>query len=301
VACDAGGKEMIAATKKTTCNYGQRMARVSKGHPCPVCGKLDWCLVAKDGNAAICARIESTKRIGDAGYLHILKDIKSARPKPITIKTDTNVPAEMSVLAEQYQQAMTAKRYSDISTALSVSEASLRRLCAGWDGSAYSFPMFDANGQIIGIRRRFPNGRKTCVMKSRNGLFLPDGLTGISPLLIVEGNSDAAAGLDIGFDCIGRPNCSGGVELVVRYVCKQQYHSIVVIPDNDSKLDGSNPGAVGGHRLAAALRLYCSDVRIVLPPANYNDLRAWKTAGLNRVVLLEIIRKTSPVKLEIRG
>ena len=44
--------------------------------PCPVCGKPDWCLVAEDGSAAICARIEegSVKRCGDAGWLHILRE-----------------------------------------------------------------------------------------------------------------------------------------------------------------------------------------------------------------------------------
>ena len=31
--------------------------RVNKAHPCPVCGRPDWCLLAEDGSAAICARI----------------------------------------------------------------------------------------------------------------------------------------------------------------------------------------------------------------------------------------------------
>ncbi|MGD0572293.1 MAG: hypothetical protein ABSB11_04665 [Sedimentisphaerales bacterium] len=230
-----------------------------------------------------------------------MKDTKSARPMSMTIKVDTVVPAEIPILAEQYQKAMTAERYRDISTALSVSEASLHSLRVGWDGSSYTFPMCDADGRIIGIRRRFPNGKKVCVTKSRNGLFLPDGLTGISPLLILEGNSDAAAGLDMGFDCIGRPNCSGGVDLIIRYVKKHQYQNIVIVADNDSKPDGSNPGAIGGHRLAAALRLYCPDIRVVLPPVEYNDLRAWKLAGLNQAKLLKIIKTTIALKLEIRG
>ena len=37
---------------------------------CPVCLKPDWCLIAKDGNACICARIQSNQRVGDAGWLH---------------------------------------------------------------------------------------------------------------------------------------------------------------------------------------------------------------------------------------
>ena len=46
--------------------------RVSRHNPCPVCTKPDWCLASEDGSVAICARIESEKRAGDAGWLHDL-------------------------------------------------------------------------------------------------------------------------------------------------------------------------------------------------------------------------------------
>ncbi len=48
--------------------------RVSKRSPCPVCGFPSWCLVSGDGRDAICARIESDIRVGDAGWLHILNE-----------------------------------------------------------------------------------------------------------------------------------------------------------------------------------------------------------------------------------
>jgi hypothetical protein len=41
---------------------------------CPICGKPDWCMVSADGQAVICARTESSKRVGEAGYLHLLSD-----------------------------------------------------------------------------------------------------------------------------------------------------------------------------------------------------------------------------------
>ena len=49
--------------------------RVSNARPCPVCHKPDWCLVAADGSAAICARVleGSVKRCGEAGWLHRLR------------------------------------------------------------------------------------------------------------------------------------------------------------------------------------------------------------------------------------
>ena len=57
--------------------------RVSKAKPCPVCGKPDWCLVTGpqgDSTAAICARVESPKRCGEAGWLHVLRDDGPAWP-----------------------------------------------------------------------------------------------------------------------------------------------------------------------------------------------------------------------------
>lgn len=55
--------------------------RVNREHPCPVCGRFDWCLIAADETAAICPRTESPKRAGDAGFLHRLTDA----PRPRTI------------------------------------------------------------------------------------------------------------------------------------------------------------------------------------------------------------------------
>lgn len=52
--------------------------RVSRNTLCPVCSHPDWCLIAKDGKAAICARVESDKPAGNkgAGWLHILDNTK---------------------------------------------------------------------------------------------------------------------------------------------------------------------------------------------------------------------------------
>ena len=49
-------------------------ARVTRRRPCPVCGKPNWCLVSKgsEPSKAICQRVESAHRWGDAGWLHDL-------------------------------------------------------------------------------------------------------------------------------------------------------------------------------------------------------------------------------------
>ncbi len=51
--------------------------RVNRRRLCPVCGKPDWCLTAGDTDdpaAVICARTESQKQCGEAGWLHVLRD-----------------------------------------------------------------------------------------------------------------------------------------------------------------------------------------------------------------------------------
>lgn len=45
--------------------------RVKKTRPCPICGRPDWCLIARNGWAVICPRI-SQGAVGQTqgGYLH---------------------------------------------------------------------------------------------------------------------------------------------------------------------------------------------------------------------------------------
>ena len=46
--------------------------QVSRSRVCPICGKPDWCLIARNGSAAICPRIEekSVAYIEGSGWLH---------------------------------------------------------------------------------------------------------------------------------------------------------------------------------------------------------------------------------------
>ena len=57
--------------------------RVTKLNPCPICDKPDWCEISADGKVAICARVQSDKKAGNAGWLHNLtEDYKSVLPLP---------------------------------------------------------------------------------------------------------------------------------------------------------------------------------------------------------------------------
>lgn len=50
------------------------LARVSKSHPCPICGKPDWCNYAIDGSIALCMRESagSVKQADNNAYIHVL-------------------------------------------------------------------------------------------------------------------------------------------------------------------------------------------------------------------------------------
>lgn len=280
-----------------------RMQRVNRKYPCPICGKPDWCLIATDNPVAICARIEegSVKKCGGAGYLHILRNghNRHNRHKFRVNKKRlmTNVPTgnsrsrDFGQLADHYKQLLTVDSLNNLATVLGVSTASLNNLNIGWDGRAYTFPMSDDSGNIIGIRRRFPNGHKVSVKGSRNALFIPGKLSADGLLLVCEGVSDTAAALDLDFSAIGRPNCNSRIDLVVRFV---KGRNIVIVSDND------NAGKTGAEKLATKLALCCPSVRIIYPRARIKDLRAWLQAGLNTEDLNRHISSAEPVRINVR-
>ena len=272
----------------------EKMPRVTKNRPCPVCGKPDWCLMAEDGSAIICSRIEdgSKKRCGDAGWLHVLSNRHNRhnghRKKSFTLPMKEQL-RDFGQLSQQYQHELTSTKLNRLSAQLGLSIRSLRRLQVGWDGEAYTFPMSNSQDQIIGIRRRFPDGPKVSVTGSKNGLFIPTELSSEGPLLICEGPSDAAAALDLSFSAIGRANCNSKVEMAAIFVSGRD---VVIVGDNDDM------GRAGAERLSDRLVLCCTDVRIIYPPVGINDLRDWFSFGLTTENLMVIISKTEPIVIK---
>ncbi len=253
------------------------MLRVTKAHLCPVCKKPDWCLYSEDDSAAICARISegSKKRVGDAGFLHILR-ADDRRPKTVPRRRraegkQKELP-DFNALARQYQLRMSQRQLRWLGASLGISAASLKRLGTGFDGKAFTFPMRDENMRIIGIRRRFGDGHKRALTGSTNGLFVSSGLNRDKPLFITEGPSDCATALDLGFEAIGRPNCDSKIEMKVRFARGRR---VVIICDNDV------PGREGAKKLADELIRHCPQVKIICPPVAGMDLREWKLKGFD--------------------
>ena len=179
---------------------------------------------------------------------------------------------------------------AELSECLDVSQESLLSLCVGWSTTdlVWYFPMRDAAGDIIGIRERTYWGQKYSVRGSREGLFIPLDLRYQGPLLICEGPPDTAAALDLGYDAIGRPSCTGGIRLVAEYVRRTRRYDVVVVADCDEA------GIRGAEELVTAVSREAS-TRLVIPPDEAKDLRQWMLSGDARGELPQAIAAAAPI------
>ncbi len=282
----------------------ESMQRVSKCRPCPICGKPDWCLLASDGSAAICARISegSQKRCGDAGWLHVLRDDPDWQERPrvrrLSIGTANGERTDLGPLMAEYVAAVDLGGLGDFADSLGLSVASLNRLRVGWAEQyhAWAFPMVDADVRIRGIRLRALDGHKWSVRGGRDGVFWPAGLTFREPLLLPEGPTDTFALLDLGFEAIGRPSCLGGVRILCELVRRRKPPGVIVVSDRDE----NGAGQQGAESMATALLTYCPSVRVIQPPKGIKDVRTWLLAGATRENVQAVINAALPRKLTVR-
>lgn len=244
--------------------------RVTKTRRCPICGKPDWCGVSSDGTAAMCQRVESLKRCGDAGWLHKLSDPIPVAPRRRVRQRQQESPVrDWTALARQYEQSVGSGRLYELAARLGVSSKSLRRLRIGWDGEAWTFPMSDAYPKVVGIRRRFESGKKLSVKGGHEGLFLAvECMAAAGPVFLCEGPTDTAALLDAEVSVIGRPSCTGGVKYVVEILRDRRRNAVIVA-------DWDGPGQAGAERLAASLSESGTRTKIIVPLRG-KDARAWK-------------------------
>ena len=262
----------------------EKMQPVSASHPCPVCKKKDWCLIAPDGTAAICQRVESAKRCGDAGWLHRLVEPVSSPPtaKPKATAKPKDWPAE----AAKYAANMDADHRVTLAESLILPAESLDALpLLGFipndrNGPCFIFPEVDATGTVIGLNRRFADKSKKTIAGGKRGLTLPVGWREKpGPVFVVEGPTDATAMTAAGLSAVGRPSNSGDVSLLAELFASDPDREILIVGEYDAKESGEWPGRSGAEsvarRLAARLR---RPVRWTLPPAGAKDVRDWLTA-----------------------
>lgn len=186
----------------------------------------------------------------------------------------TATATDFARLAHDYQAAVDEGALVSFAESVGVTAESLKALGIGRNDDAWTFPERNASGEIIGVSRRPDRGKKHMVTGSRRGLTMMwplDAYAGSSandPILLVEGPTDTATGLDFGFSTIGRLSATGGADhlrplLRGRHICIVGEH------------ERSGVGKSGAKRIAQALLHDAASVQLMFPPAEYKDLRAW--------------------------
>jgi phage/plasmid primase-like uncharacterized protein len=272
-----------------------KWVRTNRRNRCQICGK-DWCTYLDGSDLVRCMRVASDRPCKDGGWFHKLNGKAAAAPAPRPSAPARLSPAEAANLARNYATAINPERLELFALDMGLSIPGLRRLGIGWahDKSAWAFPMRDATGRITGLRLRTDAGRKFSIAGSREGLFIPDDLSGEGMLLICEGPTSCAALLDLGFDAIGRPSCNSGNAIVRNYLNDRPRRDVVILGDHDAthaRPDGGRfrPGQDGARRLAQDALGCVRSLKVVIPP-RCKDARDWLAMGATAATLRAIIR-----------
>jgi hypothetical protein len=268
-------------------NHSGRWVRVSRQNPCPICGKPDNCEVSTDGTVVWCGRVSEGSLRENAGgqFLHRLNAaadhgaqtycVNHPR-RPSRVRRDWT--AALRFYGQESELAVLA-----LASLLGVSPEALRSLGVGWHPELrfWTIPERDGDGRVIGISTRFEDGSKKRLRGGRAGLTYADSWdTGSGPILLVEGGSDVAALMSIGFSVVGRPSNCGGTDLLVDLLFDVPVkREIVVVGERDEKPDGAWPGRTGA--ISTATKLAEGLERPIgwgLPPDSTKDSRAWLLA-----------------------
>jgi hypothetical protein len=244
-------------------------------HPCPICGKTDWCTFGD--RAVLCQRVESERPDPKGGWYH---NYGSGKAQRFMLPPSKQSPAHINCASIITAWKSFNRNLSQWSESLGVSVNSLSSLDCVWSSinNAWAFPMSDGMGGYIGIRLRNADGFKWAVTGSRQGIFIPNG-TKIEPRIcyLPEGPTDTAALLTLGLFAIGRPNCLGGGEFIKEALKRLGIYRVVIVSDNDQiKQDGKRPGLEGAIKLKKFLGLASV---IWIPPSPIKDVREFLNKG----------------------
>ena len=94
------------------------------------------------------------------------------------------------------------------------------------------------------------------------------------PVLIVEGVTCTAAGLDLGYLAVGRPSAGGSLDKLPSLIAGR---SVIVLGENDA-----GAGKEGMDKAFEILQPHAKKIIKFLPPKGIKDLRQWVCQGLTR-------------------
>jgi hypothetical protein len=280
-------------------NKFPQMDRVSHQNPCPSCGKPDWCLIAPDGSACICQRVESDTDCGDAGWLHKFDEVDGATGftgKPGRIVAPISWAAE----ARRYERSLHVRPHyrTRLAANFGVPVSALSAIpligIKSLDNSSiksfdttsfasFTIPEMNEKEGIIGlaVRKVFSGmkSEKSFIRGGHRGLILPSGwLDRNGPIFVVEGPSDVIALNAAGLRSIGRPSNTGGNELLAKLFAGKE-EELFIVGENDCKDNGDWPGRFGAETTAKKLAEKIGrPVKMTMPPEGAKDVRAWLIA-----------------------
>jgi hypothetical protein len=95
--------------------------------------------------------------------------------------------------------------------------------------------------------------------------------------LVIEGATDTAAALDLGFDAVGRPSNLACLEMLCDLVRGRE---VIIIGEQDRKWNEAaqkylEPGRAGMLATFQAVRGMVKSATMLMPPPHIKDLRAW--------------------------
>lgn len=225
-------------------------------------------------------RVQSVQPMHNGGYFHP----HGGPIPPMPPKREEPPAIHVRGLINQWKAHTFSTDIVGLSSELGVSALALSQLECCWAGphQAFAFPMFDGEGNMVGIRLRSKGGRKWSVCGSHQGIFYADGPPESEPVLVCEGPTDTAAALTLGFYAIGRPSCSGGVRDIAVLVRRLSIRKVVIICDNDK------PGLAGAEVLSNNLPV--PSATLVLPAKDMREfLKQGGTAQCIKSLLKSVI------------
>lgn len=270
--------------------------RVTKKHPCTICGKPDWCCYTADGRVVLCMRTPNDHPSrGEAGgwvYRTDTKPVCAVRPSTI-YGEDEHIPRNsVDALLSEWKKNTTGMSLATFARDLGVTRASLERIgcvwCAGQ--SCWAFPMRNAKGDPIGIRLR-STSRKFSVSGSRSGLFFDPGAKTTRVAWLTEGPTDTAAVLSIAPSAlvVGRSDLLSAWKPLRSALSRLGVEAVNICVDMEMEKPGrtDSPGRDGSVRLAKALGL---PARFVSVPG-FKDIRDFVRQGGRMESLRRILAK----------
>jgi hypothetical protein len=296
---------------------------------CPICEHTGYCTRTSDGMVIKCMHAANEKPLkqkdGSIGYLYKATERGGPlRPLPdVPIKTRRTL-SEWKNIVKQHQSAVNPKRLQSLAERLNLSVRSLRLYGVGVDVGGYdgkngtgwwSFPMYDGEAKVCGMRLRGDDGKKAAITGSQNGLFIPTNyeasaiVEGVcsdeAPLLIVlpEGPTSAAACADMGFRAIGRPNNQLGGEMIANLLSLGSPQDVVIVADDEGTKYTNGipywPGWEGALRVAGQIHSFAHRVRVCrLKDAEgkrIKDPRDWLAGKHPLELMASIIDSAEPV------